>query len=107
MLPLDETGRTPTYDLQEVQRLVGQGSLSCLITAAARIGARECGFLEDQLVQAVLELGPGNFYKTMQAEKRPGRWQDVYHSSFAGTELYIKLQISSDGEAVIVQFKKR
>lgn len=106
MLPFDGT-RAPTYDLREVQRLVGQGSLSCLITEVARFGARECGFLEDQLIQAVLELEPANFYKTMQAEKRPGRWQDVYHSSFAGTELYIKLQIGSDGEAVIVQFNAR
>jgi hypothetical protein len=43
----------------------------------------------------------------MEAEKCPGLWQDVYHSEFYGVELYIKLQISSAGTAVVVQFKRR
>jgi motility quorum-sensing regulator/GCU-specific mRNA interferase toxin len=106
MLPYDE--HTPTYDLQQVQWLVGQGPLSCLITEAAREGARACGFPNpDDIDEAILALSPGNFYKTMEAEKCPGRWQDVYHLEFYGVELYIKLQISSVGTAVVVQFKRR
>jgi motility quorum-sensing regulator/GCU-specific mRNA interferase toxin len=106
MLPYNE--RTPTYDLQQVQWLVGQGPLSRVITSAARVGARDCGFVDTRdIVSVVLALSPKNFYKTMEAERCPGLWQDVYHSSFHGVNLYIKLQISFEGAAVIVQFKER
>jgi len=106
MLPYKEP--TPTYDLQQVQWLVGQGPLSRVITSAARVGARDCGFVDTgDIVSAVLALSPANFYKTMEAERCPGLWQDVYHSSFHGVNLYIKLQISLEGIAVIVQFKER
>jgi motility quorum-sensing regulator/GCU-specific mRNA interferase toxin len=106
MLPFD--GDTPTYDLQQVQWLVGQGPLSRLITSAARLGARDCGFTATaDIVDAVPALSAANFYKTMEAAKCPGLWQDVYHSSFHGVNLYIKLQISLEGIAVVVQFKER
>jgi motility quorum-sensing regulator/GCU-specific mRNA interferase toxin len=105
MLPSNE--HTPTYDLQHVQWLVGQGEVSSFITTVARNGARECGLSISELVEAVLELSPANFYKSMEADKRPGMWQDVYHLSFRGVELYIKLQISPAGDAVVVQFKAR
>ena len=108
MLPSHSGGRRPTYDLELVQQLIGQGPLSCLITVAAREGARDCGFSEpDDIDEVILALSPANFYKTMEAEKCPGRWQDVYHSEFYGVELYIKLQINSAGTAVVVQFKRR
>ena len=107
MLPSDSERSIARYDLQTVQWLVGQGELSCIITTAARDGARECGLSVGELVEAVLELSTVNFYKSMGAEKRPGMWQDVYHQSFRGVELYIKLQISPAGDAVVVQFKAR
>src|SRR5688500_9271491 len=108
MLPSQPGGRKPTYDLELVQQLVGQGPLSCLITSAARRGARECGFMATGvMVDAVLALSPANFYKTMEAERCPGLWQDVYHSAFHGVDLYIKLQISPEGIGVVVQFKER
>jgi motility quorum-sensing regulator/GCU-specific mRNA interferase toxin len=87
---------------------VGQGPLSRLITSAARLGARDCGFSATaDIVDVVLALSPANFYKTMEAERYPGLWQDVYHTSFHGVNLYIKLQIGRDGIAVVVQFKGR
>jgi len=107
MLPYDSSGGVARYDLELVQQLVGQGELSCTITTAARDGARECGLDVDELVEAVLALSTTNFYKSMKAEKLPGMWQDVYHSSFREVELYIKLQISPVGKAVVVQFKQR
>jgi motility quorum-sensing regulator/GCU-specific mRNA interferase toxin len=108
MLPSQLGGRKPTYDLELVQQLVGQGPLSRLITSAARRGARECGFMATgTIVDAVLALSPANFYKTMEAERCPGLWQDVYHSGFFGVDLYIKLQISPQGIGVVVQFKER
>jgi motility quorum-sensing regulator/GCU-specific mRNA interferase toxin len=108
MLPSNPGEGNPAYALELVQQLVGQGPVSCLITSVARVGARDCGFWAiDDIVEAILALSPANFYKTMEAEKCPGLWQDVYHSEFRGMDLYIKLQISSAGTAVVVQFKKR
>jgi len=102
------SARRPSYELELIQQLVGQGPLSFVITSVARVGARECGFLNvEEIVEAVLELTPANFYKTMESETFPGLWQDVYHLSSGGSSLYIKLQISLGGAAVIVQFKRR
>jgi hypothetical protein len=105
MLPSDK--RLPTYDLDEIQRLVGQGELSRFVTEAAAEEAERLGFVLDDVVEAVLLLSPENFYKTMEASRFPGRWQDVYHLSFRGVPLYIKLQIDNCGRAVVIQFKRK
>jgi len=105
MLPSKEN--TPTYDLQQVQWLVGQGELTRVISEAAFVGADELGFDREELVEAVLSLDPNDFYKSMESERFPGLWQDVYHLSFEGAELYIKLQMDAKGRGVVIQFKKR
>jgi motility quorum-sensing regulator/GCU-specific mRNA interferase toxin len=78
-----------------------------MITAAADEGARLLGFEEAESVAAVLELTPACFYKSMEAEKQLGLWQDVYHLQYRSVDLYIKLQVSPRGLGVVVQFKKR
>ena len=107
MLPSNQPGRTPTYDLEEVQRLVGQGTISSRITMAAATGAAELGMHEADIVAAVLALSPPCFYKSMEADKQPGFWQDVYHLTWDGRILYLKLQINADGLAVIIQCKAK
>ena len=97
----------PTYDLLELQRLIGQGPVSSGITGAARVGAELLDFGEDDIVEAVLQLSPANFYKTMESEACPGLWQDVYHVVYRNSWLYIKLQMGLDGRAVVVQFKPK
>jgi motility quorum-sensing regulator / GCU-specific mRNA interferase toxin len=97
----------PTYDLRLVQQLVGQGTISRRISGAALRGAAVHGFDDQDVVAAVLALAPTDFYKSMEAEKSPGLWQDVYHSMFKGVALYIKLQIAADGRAVVVQCKQK
>ncbi len=98
---------TPTYDLHLLQHLVGQGELSRAVTESARAGAIAMGWNVPEIIEAVLELDSRDFYKTMEAEKCPGLWQDVYHLDFRGDALYIKLQRSPDGRAVVVQFKRK
>ena len=108
MLPLDPKSRaTPTYDLERIQQLVGQSPISSFITVAAVAGARALGFGEPDIISAVLELTPACFYKSMESERLPGLWQDVYHLSYRGAELYLKLQIDPLGRATVVQCKKR
>lgn len=100
-------GGKPTYVLQHLQQLVGQGELSRLVTVAAQGGARDAGFAEEDIISAVLELRSSDFYKTMEAERCPGLWQDVYRPEFRDCPLYIKLQLSPDKRAIVVQFKVR
>jgi len=107
MLPLEPKGDGPTYDLHEVQRLVGQGELTRLISNAAIFGADALLIDRDGIVDVVLSLEPQDFYKTMEAERCPGLWQDVYHRRSGEVELYIKLQIDHRGRAVVIQFKRR
>lgn len=98
---------TPAYDLRLLQQLIGQGPITRMITHAAREGGAPLGFDEGGIVEAVLALTPAHFYKSMEAEKWPGLWQDVYRMEYEGIELYIKLQRIPEGRAVVVQFKER
>lgn len=97
----------PTYDLHLLQQLVGQGPLSRVITKAALDGGTPLSCGTDEIVEAVLALTAGDFYKTMRSERLPGLWQDVYHLEREGIDLYIKLQQGLDGRAHVVQFKQR
>jgi hypothetical protein len=97
----------PAYDLQQIQWLVGQGAVSSLFMGSAKQGAAILGFHDDDIEEAVLRLTPANFYKSMEAERFPGLRQDVYHLEYRGVWLYIKLQMSADGRAVVVQFKAK
>ena len=108
MLPSNPQSRgTPTYDLERIQQLVGQGLVSYRVTAAARYGAAELGLSEDELVEIVLSLTPSHFYKSMESEQLPGLWQDVYHFPHGAAVLYVKLQIDPLGRAVIIQCKEK
>jgi hypothetical protein len=99
--------REPTYDLHELQRLIGQGPVSSRVTNTAETGAAELNLEPEAIREAVLELQPGHFYKSMESDVIPGLWQDVYHMEFRGTWLYIKLQLGVDGRAIVIQFKRK
>ena len=108
MLPSSgDRSRTPTYDLEEVQRLVGQGPISCRITRTALLGATGLQLADVHVIEAVLLLNRSDFYKSMPSDESPGLWQDVYRTRYRGLELYIKLQINEHGFAVVIQFKRR
>ena len=80
------------------------------VTGSASQGAGELGFDEDDIVACVRVLHEGVFYKCMQASRRPGYWQDVYHPNHGGIDLYVKVQIEgTDPEdlVVIISFKRR
>lgn len=109
LLPLEgaDGEREPTYDLQELQRLIGQGEISSSVTKIAEAGAAELNCGSGEIVEAVLELTNQHFFKSMESERMRGLWQDVYHLEFRGTWVYIKLQLGIKGRAIVVQFKKR
>jgi motility quorum-sensing regulator / GCU-specific mRNA interferase toxin len=99
--------RAPTYDLGLLQQLIGQGHLSRIITLEALDNAARLGLDESDIVEAILRLEPADFHKSMESERRPGLWQDVYRGAAAGLLLYVKLQLAPDGRGVVIQFKER
>ncbi|HEX8244175.1 MAG TPA: type II toxin-antitoxin system MqsR family toxin [Longimicrobium sp.] len=108
MLPLDPKSRaTPTYDLERIQQLVGQGPITFRFTTAALHGAAALDLSENDIVEAVLSLTSSCFYKSMESERLPGLWQDVYHLTYRGVVLYLKVQIDQSGRAVVVQCKEK
>ncbi|MDP2790324.1 MAG: type II toxin-antitoxin system MqsR family toxin [Rectinemataceae bacterium] len=91
------------YDLEKIKTLVRSGER--VITLSALSGARELGFDEEDIDNVVLGLETKDFYKSMSADKFPGRWQDVYRPFFQDIELYLKLQICTS--VVVISFKRK
>jgi motility quorum-sensing regulator/GCU-specific mRNA interferase toxin len=95
--------RKPTYALERIKTLVRSGER--IITLSALSGARELGLDEADIDEVVLNLDEQDFYKTMESERLPSLWQDVYRPVYREFELYVKLQIMSC--AVVISFKRR
>lgn len=101
---MTEKAKLSSYQLGQVQRMVGDGEYR--ITLSAARGAQQLGFDEKDIVACVRGLADADFGKTMRSEKVPGLMQDVYRPVYLGRELYVKLQLGSDGKAVVVSFKQ-
>jgi hypothetical protein len=78
-----------------------------VVTATAQATARAARFSNQASVECVLELRPADFYKTMEATRAPGLWQDVYHPCFGGVDLYVKLRVKGGALAVVISLKER
>jgi hypothetical protein len=95
------------YDLDEIKNLLDDPNKR-IVTRASRLDAVSLGYAgPDDMVERVKLLKKTEIYKTMEAEKKPGLWQDVYVTEDCGVGLYIKLQKSCDGKGVIISFKKK
>lgn len=91
-----------TYSLTLVKGLMKDGSWH--LTETARDTATELGFDDEDVYDCVVNcVEETHFYKTMAATSKLGLIQDVYHITYGGERLYVKLQVS--GEAVVVSFK--
>ena len=98
---------SPTYDLDEIKELL-KNEDTRYITRRDRREAVRLGYADDDaMVARVLMLQVNEFYKTMPSENMPGLWHDVYRSNDATVTLYIKLQISFNGQGVIISFKEK
>ena len=97
----------PTYDLARVVALIATKRYR--ITGLAVKEAGELGFDESDIVECVGALSSAHFYKTMDADRRPGFWQDVYRTEHGGIPLYVKVQLegmNADELLVVIQFKR-
>jgi motility quorum-sensing regulator / GCU-specific mRNA interferase toxin len=97
---------TPTYQLSQIKLLIRELKFS--ITGTAADEAWALGYEEDDIVKCVLALEPSELHKTMESERIPGLWQDVYRTKLDGKVIYLKLQIEQKyGHAVVIQFKEK
>ncbi|TGK79216.1 type II toxin-antitoxin system MqsR family toxin [Leptospira bourretii] len=94
---------SPTYSLEKIKKLIAENK--CYMTARATEEAWDQFALnEDEAIEEVLDLKTGNFTKSMHSNQKAGLFQDVYKKSISGKDAYIKLQISKQGDAVIISF---
>jgi hypothetical protein len=94
----------PSYPLEQIKRLLQQRKY--WITETALQGAALMNFLDEEIIDCVTTcLGESHFYKTMPAERVPGLMQDVYKIRYEGERVYLKLQVSKSGHAVVIAFK--
>jgi hypothetical protein len=76
-----------------------------VLTAVALDTALELGFDEEDVFDCIVNhLEETHFYKTMEAEKKIGLMQDVYHITYQEQRLYVKLQVNAT--AVVISFKE-
>jgi len=94
----------PAYGLDEVKRLVACGAFA--ITRSAAAGASALYLDESDIVECVASLEERDFYKSMPSHWDSALFQDVYKRPFQGFRLYVKVQISAGGRAVVVSFKR-
>ncbi|MBB5610627.1 MULTISPECIES: type II toxin-antitoxin system MqsR family toxin [unclassified Janthinobacterium] len=93
-----------THNLADMLVLIRQGRYKT--TKVAREGATRLGLDLDGMIAIVLDLPhSGFFYKTMESDKNPGLWMDVYHAVTPNDEdVYLKLMIQNG--VLIVSFKE-
>lgn len=94
----------PTYSLTLVKGLMRDGSW--FATGEALDGAGALGLDDEDIYDCVVnQLTETHFYKTMAAKKMVGCMQDVYHITYRGFRLYLKLQVRD--QAVVISFKEQ
>lgn len=97
----------PHYVLSILKELF-RDSKTRHITILAHKGAVAMGYMDDEAMLAVVDkLCSEHFYKSMTMYENHKVWQDVYRYQDDGKALYIKLQLSVDGQkAVLIQMKR-
>ena len=82
---------TPHHDLETVKRLVRDKSVR--ITNTALHGAHLLGLEYGDVLDALLSLARGDFYKSMTSYADHREWQDVYRPNTSAGRFCLKLTI--------------
>lgn len=90
------------YPLADVQAFVKNGCVRA--TKTALDGAALLGFSFPDMKEAIENLEPADFHKSMTSHHDHKIWQDVYRYPAQEVDIYLKIQIV--GEVVIVSFKE-
>lgn len=107
MIPKVKEKRKPHYVLSVLKELF-RSEKTRHITRLAHKGAVAMGYMDDDdMLTVVGKLGSEHFYKSMTIYANHKVWQDVYRYQDGERALYIKLQLSVDGQkAILIQMKR-
>ncbi len=107
MIPTVREKRRPHYVLSNLKVLF-RIEKTRVITQQAYKGATSEGYMSVEDIGEVIErLCSEHFYKSMTSYQDYKIWQDVYRYQDGDKSLYIKLQLSVDGDkAVLIQMKR-
>ncbi len=95
--------RIAHYSLKTIKEFIAEKKY--VVTLSARQNYIAMGLEDDEVLAVIDNLKPINLYKSMTSYNNHLLWHDVYHSSYEGIELYIKLQVKED--VIIISFKER
>ena len=93
---------TPHCSLTLVKKLIVAGKVRA--TNSATDSAEILGFDRQGMIAVVMNLTMKDFYKSMTTHQNHTIWQDVYRTSTALGEVYLKLTVIDD--VLIVSFKE-
>lgn len=93
------------YSLELVKELILNGNWEISTTALTNAWF-DFSFLESDIYDVILELVPGDFYKSMTFYNNSTIWQDVYRPVLKGIKAYIKISIINN-QSVLIQFKRK
>ena len=95
--------RVAHYSLETIKKMIREDNY--MVTLSARQTYTELGLSDDEVLEIIDGLKASNLYKSMTSYHNHRIWHDVYHSSYKGIRLYIKLQMREN--AIIISFKER
>lgn len=96
--------RRAHYLLSEIKRLVANPNTRYVTTTALQ-GANALGMGEREIVEAVMNLHPADFYKAMTTLRNSRLWQDVYRPYVRGQRVYLKIQVDQE-RGIVISFKE-
>lgn len=95
--------RVSHYSLDEIKSQMATVQ-EMNLTATALNGIRSAGMSRADALAVIKKLTQKNFYKSMTTHRDHSVWQDVYHGSWKGVDLYIKFQRHE--EYFVISFKE-
>jgi motility quorum-sensing regulator/GCU-specific mRNA interferase toxin len=97
---------TPHYDLAVIKaEVVRLGKKA--FTQRAKESGRDLGLNLPQMIEAICALERRMLFKSMTTYVDHRVWQDVYHTTFCGMEIYIKVSYRPGGGHPVVSFKEK
>ncbi|MEO6677523.1 MAG: type II toxin-antitoxin system MqsR family toxin [Pseudomonas sp.] len=97
---------TPHYDLAVVKAEVVRLGRKAFTRRAMESGS-DMGFNVRQMIDAICALERRMLFKSMTTYVDHRVWQDVYHTTFHGLEIYIKVSYRLGGGHPVVSFKEK
>ena len=92
---------TPTYNLESFKQSKFE------IKQSALLGAAALGFGRAEIHEAISNMTPQHFYKSMTSYSNHKIWQDVYHVPYKDLLLYIKFTQGTITDFSLLSFKEK